>query len=72
MKWCGHWEMTAPDGNGVAICVRCGAAFPVVLTGALMREQAELVRRGPHSMACVDTPDGWCCAPDCVAERRCR
>lgn len=71
MIGCGHWEMTAPDENGVAICVACGAAFPVVLTRAVLVNAFERVRRdhgpyGAHSMACVETPDGWCCALDCT------
>jgi hypothetical protein len=72
---CGHWEMTAPDENGVAICVKCGTAIVgQILTRDLLVEAFERVRRdhgsyGAHSMACVDTPDGWCCATDCTMGR---
>lgn len=68
---CAHWEMTAPDDDGVAVCVKCGAAFPVVLTETLLLEQMELVRRHRyHAKGCVETDEGWCCAANCPTQRR--
>lgn len=38
---CGHPELTAPDVDGYAICVRCKAAFPVRLTAAIFDRAME-------------------------------
>lgn len=47
-KWCcGHPELTPEDGEGRAICVRCGATVVVRLTAAIRDEQIkELRKRG--------------------------
>lgn len=73
---CSHPETAGePDENGQAICTACGELVTVTLTPALFRRTCELVRRdfgmaGRHSMRCVETPDGWCCADDCTIGAR--
>jgi hypothetical protein len=52
------------------VCLRCGRSLRVQLTRALMEETVELIKRdGYHSVQCVETPEGWCCVPDCPTER---
>lgn len=65
--WCAHYEQSPPDEDGTTICLRCGIALPgSVLTRQLMEETIERVKRqGYHSMRCVPTDEGWCCADDC-------
>lgn len=68
---CSHRRMTDADEDGKAVCVGCGAVVQVALTSTVLTETFEMVRRdfgslgGRHSMRCVDTPEGWCCADDC-------
>jgi hypothetical protein len=45
-KWtCGHPELTEEDGEGRAICIRCGAAVVVRLTAKIFDEQMEALKK---------------------------
>jgi len=69
--WCAHLDVTPDDPDGRAFCVKCGALTSQRLTLPLLLNTFEAIRRdhgmaGRHSMRCVDTPEGWCCADDCT------
>ncbi len=71
MNWCMHLKTTATDEDGKAICLKCGATIQLVLTRELFMETVEQVKRsGYHSMDCVETDEGWCCASGCPSVRR--
>lgn len=71
MNWCMHLETTDVDEDGKAVCVKCGATLQQRLTRELLTETFEIVRRqGYHSMKCVETELGWCCADDCPTVKR--
>jgi hypothetical protein len=57
--------------NGQAICLDCGFVLEPFLTARALDRTIESIRRDygdgyRHSMSCVDTPAGWCCASDCT------
>jgi hypothetical protein len=67
--WCAHLNH-GPTLEGRAICGDCGAVVRTQLTRELMDETVEMIKRdhgmfGRHSMACVESDLGWCCADDC-------
>ena len=60
--------------DGQALCVDCGDVVEPFITQRGLERMAALIERdygyaGRHSLACVPTPDGWCCATDCTMRR---
>jgi hypothetical protein len=62
--WCVHWN-TTPAVDGTKICLRCGAAIEEPDIRRDLQRAAEIIRRAPHSMRCVESDGEWFCADDC-------
>jgi hypothetical protein len=71
---CWHQELTPEDDEGRAVCVACGEVVTTRLTEAdFFAGMRAAFRYGygehHHAQDCMNTSEGWCCAPGCTVHR---